>query len=464
MLVAACAGMSMLDCRVLSSTEDCKSDGDCAGNERCNADGKFCEKLTEIHIGASLGLTGSVAGFAANTQQALEFATSIINADGGVLGGTLVLDILDDQSDDDLGAQNVQTLVDHGVVAVIGPLRSAQVVKAQSITYAARVLHFSPLGGAGALATSQPAHDRYLFQTITSIRKGSSSAIVAFATAPTAPLPVCTNMAVLHTDDITGQEYKDAIASLLPKHDGCVRTDISFPATLKADYVAEVKTLIAAHPQCAAMIALPPIGAAVVREFAQQKAADTAHDWSQFYWLGTTTLHSPDFLTDARQNKANPTPSYAEGFFGADVDSAPPTAEYGDFAFAWKQTYGSDPPGLAAQAFDALVLAALALEHAASAHDRVKIRDSLYEVSLDGDHVPAFGPGNVGDALRAARRGLRINYQGASGGIEYDDYGVVVDPTLIWHVENGAFSPKPLRYTEAQTAAVDSVKEPIQCP
>src|SRR5436190_518033 len=85
-----------------------------------------------------------------------------------------------------LAVANAKTLVDHGVAAVIGPVRSAQVLKAQAMTYPAKVLHLTPTAGASALASSQPATDRYLFQTITSIRGGSASAIVRYATTPRA--------------------------------------------------------------------------------------------------------------------------------------------------------------------------------------------------------------------------------------------------------------------------------------
>jgi ABC-type branched-subunit amino acid transport system substrate-binding protein len=270
-------------------------------------------------------------------------------------------------------------------------------------------------------------------------------------------------MAVLHTDDVTGNEYRDAIAALLPKHGGCVNLDVPFPVALKGDYVAEVQKLVAAHPQCATLVALPDSGAALLREFASQKAADTTHDWSTFAWFGTTTLHSPDFLFDARVDKSKADPNVADGVLGGDDDGAPPTSEYGDFRFAWSQAFGADPPLLSAYAYDALAVVALAIEKAASVHDRPKIRDALYDVARDGDHVPAFGPATLGDALRSARRGLRINYQGASGALEFDDFGVVQDPTLIWSVAKGDFGPTLIRYTEAQTSVVDDLKAPRAC-
>ena len=470
-LVAALAGVADTGCRVLSKVEDCRSDGDCAGAERCHPQGHFCEKLSHLVVGVTVGKTGPIAATSANILAGLEFAAATINANGGVLGVPIVLDVLDDEGDDELAAQNARTLVERGVVGMVGPLRSSQMLKAQAVTYPAKVLHMAPVSGANALGESQPAHDRYLFQTITSIRRGSSSAIVRFAAGPVddnvpRTAPPCERMAVLHSDDVTGNEYASSIASLMAKNGACVTLDVAFPPESKADYVAEVGKLINARPQCAALIALPPVGAAILREFEKQKAAKTPSDWTRFAWYGTTTLHSADFLDKSRVDRSTPTPSFAEGFMGADVDTAPTTAEYADFRFAYNaaaRTSG-DAPNLSAQAFDAIVLLALALEYAGSAHDRVAIRDGIYAVSRDGERIPAFGPGTIGDALRAAHRGKVINYQGASGGIELDEHGVVSNPTLIWRVANGAFAPSPFHYTDAQTAAVDNVNAPRTCP
>jgi ABC-type branched-subunit amino acid transport system substrate-binding protein len=471
-LAVALFGLADSSCRVFSKVEDCKVDEDCGGVERCNPDGKFCEKLTQITIGVMVGKTGALASQSANVLKSLDYAAATINESGGVLGTPIVLEVLDDEGADDLAEANARAFVARNVVGVIGPMRSAQVLRAQAPIYQAKILQIVPLAGAGALAASQPPRDRYLFQTITSIRRGSSSAIVRYASKPIdeapRPDPPCTKMAVFHTDDVTGKEYYEAIAALMPKNGGCVTLDVPFPTALKADYVAEVKKLFTAKPECAAMIALPPVGAAILREYDKQKKADTSGtDWSKFRWLGTTTLHTADFLTAARADKAKPTPSFAEGFLGADVDSAPPTAEYSDFRFGFREYFATndEPPNLSSNAFDALVLMALSIEHAGSAHDRVAIRDSLFEVARDGDRVPAFGPATVGEALRAAGRKQRINYQGASGGIEPDDTGVVINPTLIWKVEKGEFSPTILRYTEAQTKAVDDVRvQPRTCP
>jgi branched-chain amino acid transport system substrate-binding protein len=457
-------------CRVFSKVEDCAADADCAGNERCHPEGRFCQRVDKVVVGVILSRSASLAATSSAMESAIEYAMALVNDNGGVLGARLDVHVLDDEGDENLSAERAKTLVAEGVAAIIGPLRSAQVLKAQAVTYPAKVLELSPLGGATALAASQPAGDRYLFQTITSIRRGSASAIVRYATKPVDDPPRadprCLKMAVLHTDDVTGNEYRDAIAALMAKNGGCVTLDVSFPPALKADYVADVKKLYDQKPECAALIALPPVGAAIVRELAKQRTGD-ARDWSQFRWFGTTTLHSPDFLTAARADKAKPAPSFAEGFLGADVDSAPPTAEYADFRFGWQRHFGegTEPPNLAAQSFDALILAALAIEHAGSIHDRPRIRDGFLAVSRDGDRVPAFGPGTVGDALRAARRHERINYQGASGGIEPDDTGVVVDPTLIWRVKDGEFAPDVLRYTEEQTKSIDDPRvQPRTCP
>ena len=461
MLVAAAPASG--GCRVFTKTEDCSADSDCGREQRCHPEGHYCERLTEIHVGVIAARTGLLKPVAENFVLAAQLAADVVNDAGGVLGAKLVLDVLDDEDDANLSEAHAKTLVARNVVGVIGPMRSSQVLKAQAVTYPAKLLQLSPLGGADALAASQPAKDRYLFQTITSIRRGSSAAVVRYVSKPVddppRPEPACTKMAVLHTDDVTGNEYGKAIAALLAKQGGCVTLDVSFPPVSETPEQVRphVQKLIAAKPECAALITMGKTGAAILREFKEQAAKDTSKDWSKFPFYGTTTLHNAGFLEAAKD--------VAEGFMGADVDPAPQTAEFDEYRAIFRERRGSEPPPLTANVFDAVVLLALSISRAGSAHDRVAIRDAIYEVSRTGDRVAAFGPADVAAALKSARRGVRINYQGASGPVDVDDTGVVDEPTIIWSVKGGKFVEPVVRYTDAQMHAMDDpLKTGRTCP
>ena len=90
---------------------------------------------------------------------------------------------------------------------------------------------------------------------------------------------------------------------------------------------------------------------------------------------------------------------------------------------------GADPApprrqaGFDAEVFDATALCFLGAA-AASSNDGRRIADRIESVS--GPPGRRFGPGRLGAAVRALRRGAEIDYQGASGPLDLDQDG---DPT-----------------------------------
>src|SRR5215471_17272800 len=170
-------------CHVFTKLSDCASDADCPLGDRCNPSESFCEPdHGPILVGATLGLTGSLGSFGKDLKTGLDFAESYVNGAGGVAGRTIHFESADDEGDEALAEKNAQDFVAARAAAVIGPLRSAQALRTAAVTYGAHVLDLTPFAGASALATAQPATDRYFFQTITSIRRGSAAAIALYAT------------------------------------------------------------------------------------------------------------------------------------------------------------------------------------------------------------------------------------------------------------------------------------------
>src|SRR5262249_30790542 len=143
-----------------------------------------------------------------------------------------------------------------------------------------------------------------------------------------------------------------------------IASTIEFPVEAKPEYSAEIDQLLAGHPACAVVVASPKIGANIIQAFKDRIAALPAAEqpsWQNFYWLGTTSLHSSAFL--AESIVGNPPP--AEGVWGADVDPAPERLSYTKLQNAYDAFYGkplSEPlPPLAANAWDALAVLSLAI-------------------------------------------------------------------------------------------------------
>jgi branched-chain amino acid transport system substrate-binding protein len=125
--------------------------------------------------------------------------------------------------------------------------------------------------------------------------------------------------------------------------------------------------------------------------------------------------------------------SAAQGIPAAAVQGArgtlPGAVWHGPEGRWFNRLFGHDPSppprqaGFDAQAFDAATLCFLGAV-AAGSDDGGAIKGSLREVS--GPPGARLGPAQLGEAVRALRAGREIDYQGASGPIDFDTAG---DPT-----------------------------------
>jgi branched-chain amino acid transport system substrate-binding protein len=86
------------------------------------------------------------------------------------------------------------------------------------------------------------------------------------------------------------------------------------------------------------------------------------------------------------------------------------------------------------------VLGALALETAGAAEGS-GVKAALPQVAAGGT---AFGPAELAAALSAARSGSDVNYEGASGSVDFDSAGDVSGGFDLWTVNYADGSYKTL--------------------
>jgi branched-chain amino acid transport system substrate-binding protein len=89
-----------------------------------------------------------------------------------------------------------------------------------------------------------------------------------------------------------------------------------------------------------------------------------------------------------------------------------------------------------AENYDAIYLMALAIAQAGST-DPVAVRDGLRAVS--GPAGAIVGPGDFGLALQLIAAGQSVNYQGVSGGLDFDVDGNVTSLFDLWVTNNKTF-------------------------
>jgi ABC-type branched-subunit amino acid transport system substrate-binding protein len=158
------------------------------------------------------------------------------------------------------------------------------------------------------------------------------------------------------------------------------------------------------------------------------------------FWISHTVAHQGALF----ESKDGNNQCIANGLQGGDINTAPATPNYvairSLYNAYWQLTVPEgqpDPelPPFAANTYDAVALIALAIERAGALTDRKAIRDGLRAVANYEPGKDTYAAADFGEAVRALRRGEAINYDGASGSIEFDDYGVVANGTVIWGVK-----------------------------
>lgn len=131
----------------------------------------------DITIGLVAPLTGSVAAYGAQVKNGAETAVAVINANGGVNGEKLVLELADDAGDPTQGVSAANKLVAEGVKFVVGPVTSGVAMAASNVFAENGVLMVTPT------ATAPDLTNRGLTNVLRTCGRDDQQAEVAAAYA-----------------------------------------------------------------------------------------------------------------------------------------------------------------------------------------------------------------------------------------------------------------------------------------
>jgi ABC-type branched-subunit amino acid transport system substrate-binding protein len=402
--------------------------------------------LPPIVVGVSLGLTKGLASTSAPLRQAVLVAEGEINAGGGLLGRQVRFDIQDDRSDEeDYVAGIAQGFVDRGVAAVIGPAGSGQ-VKAVAGTYGgAEIIELSPTATSVELTTIQSREERFFFRT-TPADDFQGAAVILLATKTPRGLgdggisDTCDRLALVYLDNSYGTSMAKVVRVNFPKRGAAGQRKVviekKIPLEPRASYEADVAAVVAAQPQCLALIAYDDTAAQLVRDL-RAAPGYAALEQAGFFVIGTDGVFTQGFLDRSQKDPSNPaSESSALGVYGTNPDTQPNTNEYNAFKAIYGAYFplapGADAPSFAANAFDAAILIAFAIQKAGTVTDRVAIRDALKDVSKPPGR--SISPAQIGEGLEELRTGGDIDYKGASGNVDFDDDGNVTAGFIVWQV------------------------------
>ncbi len=374
--------------------------------------------LAEVKIGFLGGFTGPLKSMTPAIYKAAKLAVKHVNDQGGVLAGEKIIMPNADSTcaDTTAAAKAADSLVNgEKVVALVGALcSSATLAVAENVAIPAGVTIVSPASTSPAITLLND--DDLVFRTTPSdLFQGSVMARLLRSKG-------IKSIAITYVDNDYGKGFADALSSAFTAAGGKIAVNEPHDEG-KADYRPEIRKLAASGVETLVVLAYANgSGQTVIRQ----------------------ALESGDFnLFVGGDGMANDT---LIGAIGADklrgmIVTKPGVPDTTGTRVFKKLALGDDlnpTATFAAQSYDAAFLLALAIEKHGSA-DRQGLSQALRAVATAPGEIVL--PGEWQKAKALLKAGKEINYEGATGSIEFDQAGDVsgVIIELGVYVRFGAF-------------------------
>ena len=351
----------------------------------------------EVKIGVLNALTGPIPDLSAVILESELAAAAYINANGGMWGGdTLVLASGDSGCDAKAGVDAATKIVNVEQASIIvGPLCSGATIGAtQAVTIPAGVVNISPSATSPAI-TGLDDNDLVF-------RVCPSDAYQGVTIAKLARSMGYSKLAATYANDDYNAGLHDVFVKAFKELGGTITGDQMHEAN-KASYRAELATLSSGGPEALAIFAYyNGSGITMLRQSLENGF------FSKF--IGGDGMIAQEVIDEIGADNLGDA-VFTKGT--ADESSS----HFKTFAGLFDRP--SDP--YTAQAWDAVMIAALALESAGSA-----TRDLIDHVrSVANAPGVEVGPGDWAKAKALLAAGKEINYQGIAGANEFDANGDV---------------------------------------
>lgn len=365
-------------------------------------------------IGLLASLSGPYGGFGPSVEQATHLAVEEINQAGGVNGKPLSLVVANDKSLLPAGLYGAGALLDAGVVGIVGSSSSSVVLGvAEQVTIPAGLPLVSHSATSPAISMLQDRDT--VWRTV------PSDAYQGVILADAILAQGVTDVGVIYNGNAYGVGLAQAFKARYQAIGGRVRGYVPYSYNKVVGFAEEVAALLEEGVPSAVLI-VGYLGDSANITLDLQQASITPKP----RLFGVDANYDPSFL-------ANASTAMVEGMEG--TAPAPPATlpTYLSFRERFIRKVGTEPLLYAECAYDAVYLMALAMA-AEGASTKEAIVAHLREVSrpsgLAGDVIVT--PGEFAKGVAALKAGRHVNYEGASGSIDFDAQGDVTSGTYIW--------------------------------
>jgi len=334
---------------------------------------------------------------AQDRQRAFELAVTHLNQAGGVFGRSVETAVGDTALDPDTAVMEARRLIeDEGVHALVGPSTSANSLAViERVAGPARIPVVSPSATSPRL-TDAPDDDFFFRAALSDVAQGPVLARVAGERG-------FDNVGAIYRNDAWGQGL---VQSLQDAWEGAITAVAIEPG--QTGFADALRQSAAAGAQALVLIVFSTETEIIVRE------ALDAGIYDQFVFGDG---YKSEALVQAIGGAA------LAGMYGTGPAPPPASESAARWEAAYLDAYGGPPAGTyVREVYDATVALALAAE-AAGSTDGSAIRDQLRAVGGGPGEVVVAGPEGIARALEVLGNGEAVDYDGASGTLDWDESG-----------------------------------------
>jgi branched-chain amino acid transport system substrate-binding protein len=392
---------------------------------------------------------GYMVGFEGTDPQddievlAAQLAIESINRLGGVNGHPLELVIKDDYNEPDIAVQKFHEMIDDGVVGTIGGGYSSLTRELYPVARDAEFPFISPWATAPTLASVDD--NGFMFRDIPN--DSMQSLAMAYYLTSVAK-PAITHITVAYEDSLYGSAFVDALEAALTRAGGTIDGRVTFPKdgpTGDPELARKVMDDLDALPTRPSHLLLISLGDDA---HAVLQAWNERPEWSGVKWLFTDGARVDVLLEDL--------PAGCIGSTG----TAPTFPTLGDAYGVLKQAFNEHYPMLdvgqdayVPNVWDAVYLFASALvaqDAAGEPFGGAGLRDRLQQVSKGPGLI--LHAGQWRDIIGTLRRGYDIDYDGASGPVDFDADGETIGPYEVWEIasDQGQYTYHQMLFLDAK--------------
>lgn len=351
-----------------------------------------------ISYGVLSCFTGRLASLGQAMLQGSQVAETAVNKAGGVLGKKLSLYHADTGCDEADAVPATQNLLSKNISGMIGP-ETQEINAVEPILRSAHIV--DEFQGGDTARDHQK--DPFFF------RDSPSDSQLGVAMALYAHLKGYTKAALLFYSEAGAQTFQAPITAAFQKLGGTIVINQSVPPDA-TDYLPQVRKVVNAHPQVIFIQTDGPTAGVLFRDFKQTNNLAIP-------FIGTDVTGGSDFLKAITFPVAH---AHLTSVYGTSVTGQANNVFMQFFNNMFK---GQQPLANANYAYDAVISLALAQDYANTTNGTTVAADMTKVTNPPGTACYSYS-----QCLSLIKKKTKVNYEGASGDLNYNQYNNVFGP------------------------------------